>query len=59
MNRPQATKASQKNVLLHIARQRALGQNMIHGADRPRALDLVVTAILVIAVLLANARGWI
>jgi hypothetical protein len=58
MKRAQATKASRPQVLLHISRQRNLGEQMIPDHDRPRALDLVVTAVLVLAVLFANARGW-
>lgn len=57
--RPQATKCSRDAVLLHISRQRALGQNMIHGSDKPKAMELIMTAAMVIAVLFSHARGWI
>lgn len=57
--RPQATKCSRDAVLLHIYRQRALGENMIHGSDSPKAIELIVTAVMVVAVLFSHARGWI
>jgi len=55
----QATKATRPQVLLHINRQRILGQNMLPSADKPSAIELIATAAMVIAVLFANARGWL
>jgi hypothetical protein len=57
--RPQATRANRAQVFLHISRQRALGANMLRGSDRPRVIELVVTAVLVITILFAHARGWL
>lgn len=57
--KPQATKASNEKVRLHIARQRALGELMIGEHDRPRWVELVVTGALVVCVLVAHARGWL
>jgi hypothetical protein len=54
----QATKASDAQVRLHIARQRELGENMIPGADMPHWSELAITAALVLAVLFAHSRGW-
>lgn len=59
MKRPQATRANSALVRLHIARQRALGPNMIRGSDQPRTVELLVCAVLIIAVLFANGRGWL
>lgn len=59
MKKPQATRCNRAAVLLHISRQRALGQNLIKGTDKPRALELVVTGLLVVTMLFAHARGWI
>lgn len=54
----QATRANPAQVRLHISRQRDLGEQMIGDHDEPSALEFVVTFVLVIAVLFANARGW-
>lgn len=59
MNRPQATKAIRPQVLLHISRQRNLGERMIQDHDSPRWSELAVTAVLVLAVLFGHARGWL
>lgn len=59
MKRVQATKASHELVRLHIERQKNLGELMIGDHDRPRWFELVVTAVLVLSVLFANARGWL
>lgn len=59
MNKPMATKGTRPEVLLHISRQRTLGERLIGDHDRPRMLDLVVTTVLVLAVLFSYARGWI
>lgn len=55
----QATKATRPQVMMHIARQRNLGELMIGDHDRPRWFELAVTAVLVVAVLFANGRGWL
>lgn len=55
----QATKASPAQVRLHIARQRALGERMVGDHDGPRAFELFVTAVIVLAVLFAHGRGWL
>lgn len=59
MNRPQATRCNRPDVLLHIARQRALGENMIKGSDSPKKIELIVTAVAVLAVLVAHSQGWL
>lgn len=58
MNRPMATKGTRAEVLLHIARQRDLGELMIGDHDRPQLKELAVTAALVLAVLFSNSHGW-
>lgn len=55
----QATKATPAQVRLHISRQKALGELMIGEHDRPRVYELAVTLLLVVCVLVANARGWL
>lgn len=55
----QATKASPAQVRLHIARQRALGERLINDHDAPRWFELFVTVIMVVAMLVAESRGWI
>jgi hypothetical protein len=57
--RPQATKCSRDAVFLHINRQRALGENMIRGTDSPAPIELIVTAVMVLAVLFSHSRGWL
>lgn len=57
--RPQATRCNRAGVLLHISRQRALGENMIRGTDAPASIELIVTAVMVLAVLFSHSRGWI
>lgn len=59
MKRPQATRANSALVRLHIDRQRALGVNMIRGSDKPRPIELYVTALLVITVFICHAKGWL
>lgn len=54
----QATKATRAQVEHHIERQRALGEGLIDDTDEPTALDLIVTAMFVLAVLAAWAMGW-
>lgn len=59
MKRPQATKASTPAVQLHIQRQRALGENLIPGNDRPRLVEiLAVSAVVIAALAVAAHRGW-
>lgn len=55
----QATKGTRNQVLMHIIRQRNLGELMIGDHDRPRTLDLVVTGLVVLAVLVLHARGFL
>jgi len=50
--RRQATKASQAQVELHIARQRRLGERMIGDNDQPTGLELAVTALLIAALII-------
>lgn len=59
MTRHQATKASRPQVLLHISRQRALGERLISDHDRPRPIEFVVMAIVLAALCFSRARGWI
>ena len=59
MSRAQATKASRPQVLLHISRQRNLGERMIGDRDQPKPFELLVCAVLVLAVLFCNARGYL
>jgi hypothetical protein len=47
--RPQATKANRAQVLLHIRRQRRLGERMIGDWDQPTRLDLAVTGLALLA----------
>lgn len=54
----QATKDSRAQVELHIERQKKLGERMIHDNDEPTVIDLIVTAMFVLAVLAAWAMGW-
>lgn len=51
--RAQATRANPAQVDLHLLRQRKLGERMIGDNDRPRAIELAVTAILVVIVICA------
>jgi len=59
MNKPMATKGTRPEVLLHISRQRALGERMIGDRDQPHWSELAVTAVLVLAVLFCESRGYL
>lgn len=50
--RPQATKASRAHVMLHIKRQRNLGESMIGDWDQPKRWELIVTGLALIALAL-------
>lgn len=54
----QAKRASPEAVKAHIARQKALGENNIPGADRVRWPELVGTAIAVGLLVLSTFHGW-
>lgn len=54
-SKPQAVRCSTPQVNLHIARQRRLGERMVGDHDRPRWLDLTVSAILLTCIF---AYGW-
>lgn len=43
--RPMATRATPAQVRLHIVRQRFLGERMLADHDRPRPVELAVTAL--------------
>lgn len=58
MKRPQATKAKRPEVLLHISRQRALGENLIPGSDKPGKWDLIATIAMVALIGFGSIRGW-
>lgn len=56
--RRQAKRASTEAVKAHIARQKALGENNIPGADRPRWPDLLATAVVIGLLVLSTFHGW-
>lgn len=58
MKKVQAEKANRAQIELHIIRQKKLQERMIHDNDEPTAIDLIVTAMFVLAVLAAWAMGW-
>lgn len=51
--RPQAERATDAQVDLHIQRQHALGERMIGDNDRPRWPEMLATGVLLVA-----ALGW-
>ena len=54
----QAKRASTEAVKAHIARQKALGENNIRGADRVRWPELIGTAIAVGILVASTFHGW-
>lgn len=54
----QAKRASSEAVKAHIARQKALGENNIRGADRARWPELIGTAIAVGILVASTFHGW-
>lgn len=60
MKREQATKDSQAQVELHVARQKELGELMLRDDDEPGALELLVTAVIAVAAafVLGKVKGW-
>lgn len=57
--RSQATRCNRAGVLLHISRQRNLGERMLGDRDQPKPFELLVCAVLVLTVLFCNARGYL
>lgn len=58
MKRKQADRATRPEVLLHISRQRNLGELMIGDHDRPRAKELVTVIVLIAVIFYARYKGW-
>jgi len=58
MKRKQAERCTPEHAVLHIMRQRALGERMIGDHDGARKWDLLATIAIVTLIVFGSMRGW-
>lgn len=58
MKRKQATRDNAAQVYLHIQRQKALGERMIHDDDEPTGFETLATLAVVGLILFGTFKGW-
>lgn len=58
LKKQQATKDNRAQVELHIARQKELGELMIHDDDQPTGWDFLATVAIVGLILFGTFKGW-